>query len=102
MTKEKGEKMTTENKNIQMTVFSEPKGNIYGYGSFISGLVEIRFKLVMGRDGLFASLPTSRGKTPDPTGRYPYFPEVKFLDEAEYINFQSEILAEYNKQIGNE
>jgi hypothetical protein len=74
---------------------------VKGNGSvLIGGLVEVRFTIMQGKNGIFASLPAEKGSKPDDTGKIPYYPRVRIPNKDLYGEFQTLVCNEFRKAMG--
>lgn len=84
----------------QMKVFPLKKAHptILGNGSvLVAGVVEVKFTIMKGPKGPFASLPARKGDQKDPeTGKDKYYPDVRILDGELYKEFQKLALDAFN------
>lgn len=88
--------------NVQVTPLKNPTGNMKAHGVFtVAGLVDIRFTVIEGAKGIFASLPARKATKPDAEGKFPWYPDVKITDEDAYKTFQNVVKAQYVKAVGN-
>ena len=71
-------------------IFPVSVGNIKANGKVVvAGVVEVSFKIIEGKNGLFASLPSTKGKDDN------YYQDVKLLDKDNYESFQKTVLEAY-------
>ena len=86
---------------LKVNALNTPINNLVGNGSVvIGGLVNVRFTIVKGAKGVFASLPSRKGNKPDETGKIPYYPEVSIVDKGMYEEFQQIVKKEFAKLLG--
>jgi DNA-binding cell septation regulator SpoVG len=89
--------------NVKLFPLKTPAGNLLANGSvLVSGTVEVKFTIMKGSKGLFASLPARKGNKPDENGRVPWYPEVKIPSEELYQEFQTVVKSEYTKLVGGD
>jgi hypothetical protein len=77
--------------NFKMTAIKANEGSkLLASGSVtISHAIEVKFVMMMGPKGPFASLPAQQGKKPDKdTGKIEWYPQVKILEKDMYAEFQ--------------
>lgn len=78
----------------------KPAGTLVANGSVdIGGLVTVRFTVIKGEKGVFASLPARKGNKADASGKIPWYPDVKILNEDLYAEFQSMVKKEFAKKL---
>lgn len=61
----------------------------------VSGVVEVKFTVMNGSNGIFASLPARKGNKPDENGKIPWYPDVKIPNEDLYHEFQNLVKSEW-------
>jgi hypothetical protein len=75
--------------NIKVFPMKKKHPTILANGSVVvGGVVEVRFTVMKGTKGVFASLPARKGTKPDDTGKIPWYPEVKILSDELNKEFQ--------------
>jgi DNA-binding cell septation regulator SpoVG len=87
--------------NMKITPLKDTSGRMKAHGVVtVAKVVEVRFTVLMGNNGIFASLPSRRGNKPDETGKYPWYPDVKITDDKQYQTFQDMVRKSYAKALG--
>lgn len=87
--------------NMEIYPLSKPAGTLVANGSVeIGGLVKVRFTVIKGEKGVFASLPARKGNKPDSNGKIPWYPDIKILNEDLYTEFQTMVKKEFAKRLG--
>jgi DNA-binding cell septation regulator SpoVG len=90
----------------QQSVFSNMKlwanqnqtGSLLGSGSVVvNGIVEVKFRVLMGTKGVFASLPAQKSNKKNEQGKDIWFQDVRFLTEELYTEFQNLVKSEWKK-----
>lgn len=91
--------------DVQLWPVKAAAGNLLANGKVtMHGTVEVRFQVVKGSKGPFASLPARKSNIKDESGKEKWFPEVRILNDELYTEFQNlvkntyENLNEPNKQ----
>lgn len=88
--------------DCQVFVLSKPAGTLLGNGSVtVGGLVNLRFTIIKGEKGVFASLPAHKGNKPDANGKIPWYPDIKILNEDLYNEFQALVKKEFAKKLSS-
>jgi hypothetical protein len=86
--------------NMDITPLAKPMGTLIANGSVDMGnMVKIRFTVIKGPKGVFASLPARKGTKPDAQGKIPWYPEVKIINDELYNEFQSLVKKELAKKL---
>jgi hypothetical protein len=86
--------------DVKIFTLSTPAGSMVGSGSLVyNGVIRLSFTIMKGSQGIFASLPSTKGKKPDAQGKIPYYPQVKFLTDELYAEFQNEVKKEFAKKL---
>ena len=77
--------------NLKLNPLNKPAGKLLAGGEvLIGGVVAVRFNVLQGSKGVFASLPSRKtNKQDEKTGKDIYRAEVKIPDKALYEEFQS-------------
>lgn len=65
----------------------------------VGGVMEVRFTVMKGTKGVFASLPARKGTKPDDNGKIPWYPEVKILSDELHKEFQDLVRDALKKQL---
>lgn len=87
--------------NIKVFPMKTKHPTILANGSVVvGGVVEVRFTVMKGTKGVFASLPARKGTKPDDTGKIPWYPEVKILSDELHKEFQDLVRAELKNRLG--
>lgn len=89
----------------EMKIFplKQPIRNLVGNGEvLVSGTVLVKFTVLRGSKGIFASLPSQAGKKPDDDGKIPYYPQVKIPNDDLYNEFQNLVKATFEKLTGGQ
>ena len=67
---------------------------VVAFGYFVyNNAVKLRFTVVEGSEGKFVSFPSEKGTKPDASGKLPYFPYIKFIDNEVKDEMQKFVLA---------
>ena len=87
--------------DCKLFTIKNPTGTMVGSGSIVlNNLVRISFTIIKGAQGIFASLPATKGNKPDENGKIPWYPQVKLLTEELYAEFQNIVKKEFAKVLG--
>jgi len=87
--------------NVRVTPLTNSKGNTKAFGKFtLSEVVEVSFSVVQGREGLFVSLPSHKGK--DKEGADKWYNDVYVTDETLRKDLQKKCLDVYKAQTGGQ
>ena len=78
--------------NMKLFLMKSPTSALLGSGTVtVVDLLELKFNILKGKNGVFASLPAKKS-----TKDEKWYPEVKFLDKKIYEEFQQLVSMEYN------
>lgn len=76
--------------NLEINPLNKPLGTLIANGSVdINNVVKIRFSVIKGPKGVFASLPAIKGKKQDAQGKDVWYPQVKILSDDLYNELQA-------------
>lgn len=88
--------------NFKIYTVNNPTGNLRAHGStVVAGVVRVKFSILEGKNGLFASFPAQKGKKPDDNGKPVYYPDVIIEDDEVKANFQQLAVQAYKDNAGN-
>lgn len=88
--------------NLEIKKFSSPKGNMLGTGKVtIANTIEVNFTIIKGAKGIFASLPSHKGKNKE-TGDPQWYTDVRFTQDDDYSKFQSEVRKHFDQNDSGE
>jgi DNA-binding cell septation regulator SpoVG len=83
--------------DIQIWPIKTEKGTLLASGKVtVYGTISLRFQVIKGSNGPFASLPARKGTVKDESGKEKWYPEVRILDDALYEEFQKVVKEAYN------
>ena len=87
--------------NIEITPLKSQMGKMLAHGKLlVSGVIEVKFTVIEGTKGVFANLPSKKGKKNDENGKAIWYSDVKFPNKDVYDEFQQLIKSEYGKTVG--
>lgn len=87
--------MASQFSEIKIWPAKEGLGKLRANGEvLISGTVRVKFQVIEGKDGVFASLPRVRGKD-TPEGEARYYQQVLIPDKELYNEFQALVQKAY-------
>lgn len=83
--------------NMEIVKTENAKGAFRGYGKVtVSGVMEVRFSVLDGKNGVWAKLPTEKDKEKKNDSGFPVeYPQVKFTDETVQKEFQDMVRSTY-------
>ena len=83
---------------LKLFPLKQPIKNLVGNGEvLVQGTVLVKFTVLRGAKGIFASLPSQAGKKVDENGKIPYYPQVKIPNDDLYQEFQKMVRDEFNR-----
>lgn len=84
--------------NIKIHKVNNPKGNLLAYGSvLVAGVVQIKFSVMNGQNGPFASFPAQKSNKTDENGKVIYYPDVSIKDKEVWNQWQQLAVKAYNE-----
>jgi DNA-binding cell septation regulator SpoVG len=87
--------------NIKVFPLKKSHPSIVANGSvLVAGVVEVKFTVLKGSNGIFAKFPAKKGAKPDENGKDVWYPEVKIVNEDLFKEFQSLVQNELKKSSG--
>ena len=89
--------------NIKLWNFDSPRNSTLGSGTvLIANAVQIRFMVIQGKYGPFASLPSREATNGavDDNGRKKRYYDIAFPDKETYKEFQAYVVQAWNDKVG--
>ena len=84
--------------NVKINLFKSPYGSLIGNGTVnVANILEVKFKLMKGPKGIFASLPSTKGEK---DGKTVYYNDVKIVNQEDYFEFQNVVKDAYDQMTG--